>query len=215
MKTTIQVPVRGLVHPRDRKKRTFSGAYRHRIDRVLISSTWIRRRVRELARQLVGDLRLRRSSELELVVVLKGGAVFANALAREICRLGGPPVIFNYITASSYGSRTVSSGTVRIAGQIPFVRNKDILIVEDIADTGLTLARLKEYLLTERRAASVRICALLDKPSRRKRALKNRLALDYVGFRIPDIFVAGYGSDCAEHLRELPFIVAVKRRGVK
>lgn len=203
------VPVKGLVHTKDARELSRRGDLRGKISRILISSSFLQQRTHKLAEEIIRDAKKEKAGEIQVVVVLKGAAAFANMLCQEIYRCGGPPVKFNYIKASSYSNRLESSGEVKIEGHLPFVRHKDMLIVEDIVDTGLTLAKLKKYLLEERRAASVKICALLDKRARRLPHLRKGLHIDYVGFRIPDMFVAGYGIDCAEHFRELPYIVAV------
>ncbi len=207
--TRKDVPSGGLVHERDKKEMVIRKDLKKEISHVLISSTYLHERIRGLAEEIIRDARRKKAKELQVVIVLKGAAGFANILAQDIFKAGGPPIRFNYIKVSSYGKDVVSSGHVRIAGQLPYVRDKDILIVDDIVDTGLTLAKLKSYLLDERGASSVKICALLDKRARRLPELRRKLRIDYVGFRVPDMFVAGYGIDCAEHLRELPYIVAV------
>mgnify|MGYP003732145261 CR=1 FL=1 len=209
MTRPVRVPRNGLVAPGDRRERRVPARVRGQIERLLISSSCIRARVRQLAAAIAAEARRSGRPELHLVAVLKGAAAFATDLAAEVFRAGGPPVRFNFIKASSYGNATVHHGEVKIEGQIPYARGKDLLIVEDIVDTGLTISRLQRYLERERKAASVRICALLNKPDRRLPALRKSLRLDYCGFDIPDLFVAGYGLDCAEHLRELPYIVVV------
>ncbi len=211
IKNTI-VPVKGLVHPKDAKELSARGDLQGKISGILISSTFLQNRIHDLAGEIIRDAKKEKAEEIQVIVVLKGAAAFANMLCQEIYRRGGPPVKFNYIKASSYSNRLESSGEVKIEGHLPFVRHKDVLIVEDIVDTGLTLARLKKYLLDERRASSVKICSLLDKRARRLPHLRKGLHIDYVGFRIPDMFVAGYGIDCAERFRELPYIVAVNER---
>lgn len=208
IKNTI-VPLKGLIHAKDSKDLVIRKDLRNKISRVLISPTFLKERIHELAGDIIRDTKKSGAQDLQVVVVLKGAAAFANMLCQEIYRRGGPPVSFNYIKASSYSNKLTSSGEVKIEGHLPFVRHKDILIVEDIVDTGLTLSKLKKYLLDERRASSVKICALLDKKARRLPALRKGLHIDYVGFKIPDMFVAGYGIDCAERFRELPYVVAV------
>lgn len=208
MKNTV-VPVKGLVHTRDSRELTIRKDLKDQISHVLISSTFLYERIHRLAEEVIRDAKKEKAREIEVVVVLKGAAPFANILCQEIYKCGGPPVKINYIKASSYAAGLESSGEVKIDGSLPFVRHKDILIVDDIVDTGLTLSRLKKYLINERRASSVKICALLDKTARRLPALRKSLSIDYVGFSVPDMFVAGYGIDCAERFRELPYIVAV------
>ncbi len=206
----MNVPVNGLVHERDRHETDIRADYADQVSHVLISSTYIRRRVAELAREVIQDARAAGAPQFQFVVALKGATVFANALAQAIYWAGGPPVRFNYVRASSYGSGLASSGHVRIEGQLPYVRGRPVMVVEDIVDTGLTMQELKRYLLEERDASAVKTCTLLNKPSRRSENLKQTMEVNYIGFTIPNLFVAGYGIDCDEHLRELPFIVAVR-----
>jgi hypoxanthine phosphoribosyltransferase len=208
MKNTV-VPVKGLVHARDLKELTIRKDLKDQISRVLISSTFLQERIHELAEEIIRDAKKEKAQGIEVVVVLKGAAPFANILCQEIFKCAGPPVRMNYIKASSYAEGLESGGEVKIDGHLPFVSHKDILIVDDIVDTGLTLSKLKKYLIKERKASSVKICALLDKKARRLPALRKALHIDYVGFKVPDMFVAGYGIDCAERFRELPYIVAV------
>ena len=206
---TATVPARGLIHSKDAGKVSIREDLKCKISRVLISPTILQEKIHDLAERIIRDAKKSSAKEIQVVVVLKGAAPFATMLGQEIYMCGGPPVKFNYIKASSYSTGLVSSGEVKIEGYLPFVRHKDVLIVEDIVDTGLTLFRLKKYLLGERRASSVKICALLDKSARRIPSLRKGLRIDYVGFKIPDMFIAGYGIDCAENFRELPYIVAV------
>ncbi|MFH1664839.1 MAG: hypoxanthine phosphoribosyltransferase [Candidatus Omnitrophota bacterium] len=208
----VTIPPEGRVHAHDRGEQKIRKDLRGQISHVLISSTYLQERIRSLAKDIIRDFSDKKTGALQIVVVLKGATTFANMLAQEIFKSGGPSVRFNYIKASSYGNDIASSGHVRISGQLPYVRGKDILIVEDIIDTGQTLDRLKEYLLEERGASSVKICALLDKRARRRPELRRKLHVDYTGFKVPDMFIAGYGIDCAEHFRELPYIVAVNER---
>jgi hypoxanthine phosphoribosyltransferase len=131
-----------------------------------------------------------------LVSVLKGSFVFAADLARALAL----PVRIEFLGVQSYGSGTVSTGAVQITQDLTHpIEGQDILIVEDIVDTGLTLAYILS-LLRARGARSLKVCAFLDKPSRRR----VEVPVDYVGFTIPDVFVVGYGLDHAEQYRNLP-----------
>lgn len=207
----VKVPPRGLVHVADRKKLPCIEHFGQAISHVLISSTCLKQRIRCLAKDIIRDAGRVRAQELQFVIILKGATVFANELARQILANRGPPVKFNYITVSSYGNETSSSGRVRIGGEIPSVKDQALLIVEDIIDTGLTISTLRDYLLNERQAASAKVCTLMDKPSRRLPDLKDKIRTDYVGFEIPDLFVVGYGLDYAELFRELPYIAVMSR----
>src|SRR5215213_3828050 len=154
----------------------------------------------EIARDYAGGTPL-------LIGVLKGAYIFLSDLARSIdMRLG-----VEFMAISSYGSGTRSSGEVRIVKDLDVpVDGRDILIVEDIVDTGLTLSFLIGS-LHQRGAKSVRLAALLDKHERRERDVK----IDYCGFQIPDAFVVGYGLDYAERYRNLPYIAVIKDPGLK
>ncbi|MDH7500939.1 MAG: hypoxanthine phosphoribosyltransferase [candidate division NC10 bacterium] len=169
------------------------------IKEVLFSQEQIAQRVRELARQITADYR---GKELTLICILKGAAIFWADLSRQI----ELPLVSEFVAISSYGDRTTSSGAVKFDYDLTHsIEGKEVLIIEDIIDTGRTTAYLKENFLT-RRPASVRLCALLDKPSRRE----VEVAIDYIGFRVPDDFVVGYGLDFAQKYRNLPYIATLK-----
>jgi len=170
------------------------------VDRVLISQEELQKRVRELGAQVSADYR---DLNPLLLCVLKGGFLFLADLSRALTIRHG----VDFMAISSYGNSTVSSGVVRILKDLDTdITDRHVLIVEDIIDTGQTLAYLLENLRV-RQPASVRICALLTKPARRQVPLQ----IDYVGFEIPDEFVIGYGLDFAEDYRNLPFIGVLKR----
>jgi hypoxanthine phosphoribosyltransferase len=167
--------------------------------RPLYSRREIRRRVRALAHEIRHDYH---GGPLVVVAVLKGAFVFAADLIREV----GLPLTVDFVGLSSYGAGTESTGHVRVTRPLSLpVEGRDVLVVEDLVDTGQTLAALRAELYA-RGARSVRICALLDKPDRRLVDLR----ADYVGFTGVRGFVAGYGIDFAERYRELPDIVSVK-----
>lgn len=169
------------------------------IDRILVTEEGIDARITELAAEINLDYAGRRPL---LIGVLRGSFVFLSDLVRKLdmyCSV-------EFMGLSSYGAQTSSSGAVQITRDLPLdIAGHDILIVEDILDTGNTLAYLVE-LLNTRRPASIRICTLLDKPSRRKKAV----SVDYVGFSIPDDFAVGYGLDYAGLYRNLPYIGVLK-----
>ncbi len=170
------------------------------ISRIHITEEQISKRVTELASEIVRD-----SGEyIHALIILKGGAVFASDLFREIARKSDIHIYHSYLKVSSYGNATESSGSVVLSHDIHEVRGRDILIIEDIIDTGATLSRLAEYLLNERGASSVRTCCLLDKESRRKPECT--VLIDYRGFPVDDLFLVGYGLDYAEQYRQLPYI---------
>lgn len=169
------------------------------IKEVLISEEDIAKKTRELGKRITEDYR---GKNLLLVGILKGAVIFMADLARTI----EIPIKFDFMAVSSYGRSSRSTGEVRIIKDLDFsVENKDILIVEDIIDTGYTLSYLIDN-LKKRGADSVRVCTLLDKPDRRKADIH----VDYLGFEIPDEFVVGYGLDYDEIGRNLPYVATLK-----
>ena len=167
---------------------------------VLITEEQIRAKTRELGQQISRDYA---GKDLLMVCVLKGAVAFLADLMREIT----VPHEIDFMAISSYGASTESSGVVRILKDLDTnIEGRNVLIVEDIVDTGRTLHYITENLKT-RRPKSVRVCTLLNKPSRRQ----IELALDYVGFDIPNKFVIGYGLDFAEIYRSLPYIGVLKQ----
>ena len=163
------------------------------IEKILVDREAIAEKTKELGRKISQDYE---GKELILVGVLKGGFMFLADLVREITI----PVEMDFISVSSYGASTKSSGVVRIIKDIDIsVDRKHVLIVEDLVDTGLTLKHLKE-LFNTRGPASVKVCTILDKPSRRK----VEIDVEYEGIIIPDEFVVGYGLDYAGKYRNLP-----------
>lgn len=165
------------------------------IKRVLISEEEIRSKVRELGELITEEYR---NKDLFVIGILKGSIVFLSDLIRNI----SVPLQMDFMAVSSYGTSTHTSGVVRILKDLETdIISRDVLIVEDIIDTGLTLSYLKENLLT-RNPASLKVCTFLDKPSRRRVPLTP----DYNGYEIQDEFVVGYGLDCNENFRNLPYI---------
>ena len=161
----------------------------------LITADEVARRVRELGAAIAQEYADR---PLTLVGVLRGATLFLADLARAI----DLPLVIDFVTMASYGQGTESSGAVRVVQPaMTDLRGRDVLIVEDIVDTGLTLVALIEY-LRGFQPRTVRVCTFLSKPARRRVAA----SLDFVGFEIPDRFVVGYGLDYAERYRNLPYI---------
>lgn len=206
---TVLVPERGLIHASDKRTVRCSCDGGDRVMRVLISPIHIERRVSSLAERIARDLRQAQVSEIRLVVILKGAFVFATELAHRLSASHGLQPESNYLVASSYGDGARSSGKITVSGDVPLAKGRPLLVVEDIVDTGLTLAAVKDYLLEEKRAGSVKVCALMDKPAHRLPALLDKTRPEYVGFEIPDVFVAGYGLDYRELHRELPCVAVV------
>jgi len=165
------------------------------IQEILFTPEQIADRIQELGQQITREYT---GKDLVLVGILKGAVPFIADLMRSI----ELPLVYDLMAVSSYGASTKSSGTVRILKDLDLaIEDRDVLIVEDIVDTGLTLQYLIESLKT-RRVKSIKVCTLLDKPSRRKKAIQP----DFNGFVIPDVFVVGYGLDFNERYRNLPFI---------
>jgi hypoxanthine phosphoribosyltransferase len=155
--------------------------------------------VEQLARQISTDYAGRRPV---LVGVLKGAWVFLADLARRL----SVPVQVDFVMLSTYGMRTHTSGEPVLKLDVSLdLAGRDVLVVEDVVDTGTCIPWLLEH-LRGKRAASLRLCALLDKPAHRRRPV----TIDYLGFTVPDVFVVGYGIDCREDCRELPFVGAVE-----
>ncbi|WP_110461104.1 hypoxanthine phosphoribosyltransferase [Ruminiclostridium sufflavum] len=170
------------------------------IERVLISKGELDRQAEELGRRISEDYA---GKELVIIGVLKGGFIFLADLARKITI----PVDLDFMSVSSYGDSSKSSGVVKIIKDVDTnIGGKHVLIVEDIIDTGLTLNHLVELLKT-RGPLSVKICAALDKPSKRKANVQ----VDYKGIEIPDEFVVGYGLDYAGKYRNIPEVCILKK----
>ena len=169
--------------------------------REMISEEKVDERIRELGRQISEDYA---GKQIHLICVLKGGVFFMCELAKRI----NVPVSMDFMSVSSYGSGTVSSGVVRIIKDLDEpLEGKDVLIVEDIIDSGRTLAYLIEV-LKQRGPKDIRLCTLLDKPERR---VKKQVTVDYTCFTIPDEFVVGYGLDYDQKYRNLPYIGVVEQ----
>lgn len=169
-----------------------------RID-VLISEEEVEKRISELGKIISEEYE---GKEIHMICVLKGGVFFMCQLAKHIT----VPVTMDFMSISSYGDDTSSSGVVKIIKDLDEpLEGKDVLVVEDIIDSGRTLSYLME-ILEKRKPNSMRLCTLLDKPDRRVREVH----VDHVGFEIPDEFVVGYGLDYKQRYRNLPYIGVVK-----
>jgi hypoxanthine phosphoribosyltransferase len=169
------------------------------IAEILIGTEELQAKVAELGRQISEDYRGRNPL---LICLLRGAVVFLS----DLIRATDIPLEMDFMAISSYGDSTESSGVVRLMMDLKSnITGRNVLIVEDIVDTGRTLAYILDNLRT-RRPADVKVCALLSKPSRREAPVE----VDYLGFEIPDKFVVGYGLDYAENYRNLPFIGVLK-----
>lgn len=167
--------------------------------RVLLTEEEVDDRIQSIGDQINKDYA---GKEVHLICVLKGGSFFMCELAKRIT----VPVSLDFMSVSSYGSATKSSGVVKIVKDLDeTVKGKHVIVVEDIVDSGRTLSYLLE-MLRDREPASLRLCTLLDKPDRRVVDIN----VDYTGFQIPDEFVVGYGLDYAQRYRNLPYIGVVE-----
>ncbi|NLW46019.1 MAG: hypoxanthine phosphoribosyltransferase [Firmicutes bacterium] len=171
------------------------------IQEIILTPEQIRNQIKELGLKISSDYQ---SDPPLLVGILKGALPFLADLMRSITI----PVIYDLMAVSSYGASTKSTGTVRIIKDLDIViENRNVIIVEDIVDTGLTLQYLVEN-LRSRKPKTIKVCTLLDKPSRRVAPIQP----DYNGFEIPDVFVVGFGLDYAEKYRNLPYIGVLKEK---
>lgn len=167
--------------------------------RVLLSEEEVDKRIRELGEQISKDYA---GEEVHLICVLRGSVFFTCELAKRITI----PVSIDFMSASSYGSNTISSGVIKMVKDLedPLI-GKNVIVIEDIIDTGRTLSHLLK-IFQERNPKSLRLCTLLDKPDRRVADVD----VDYTGFQIPDEFVVGYGLDYDQKYRNLPYIGIVE-----
>jgi hypoxanthine phosphoribosyltransferase len=190
----------GAMTIRERAGRVEAPHQYDRIGEILIPGEDIQRRVAELGAQISRDYA---GGVPILVTILRGGVVFLADIIRTL----EIDHEIDFMMVSSYGfAETRSSGAVRILADLSMnIEGRDVIIIEDIVDTGLTLSYIREILET-RRPSSLRVCALLDKKARRVKDVK----VDYIGFEIPDKFVVGYGLDYGERYRNLPHIIAIK-----
>ncbi|MBM4426686.1 MAG: hypoxanthine phosphoribosyltransferase [Chloroflexi bacterium] len=173
--------------------------YKDVLAEILIEADALQQRVRELGEQISNDYR---DTELLLICILRGGVPFMVDLSRNI----SIPHMMDFMAASSYGvGRRESSGSARVTLDLQTdIRNKNVLLVEDIVDSGHTIAAVLQMLET-RQPQSLKVCALLDKPERREA----HVPIHYLGFSIPNKFVFGYGLDLDEYYRNLPFVGVV------
>ncbi|STO31505.1 Hypoxanthine-guanine phosphoribosyltransferase [Fusobacterium necrogenes] len=168
--------------------------------KTLLTRKEVEKRIKELAKELEKDYQGR---EILVIGLLKGSVMFMTDLIKEI----NLPIVIDFMSVSSY-SGTTSTGVINVLKDIDVdVKDKEVLIIEDIIDTGLTLSYVKK-MLQKRGAKSLKICTLLDKPSRRTAEIKG----DYIGFKIPDEFVVGYGLDYDQYHRNLPYIGIIVKK---
>jgi hypoxanthine phosphoribosyltransferase len=171
----------------------------YKIDRTMISEIEISQRVKELASEIEHDFD---NEPIILIIVLKGSFVFAADLIREM----KGDINIDFISVSSYSDQTETTGKVKLLKDLDAdITNQNVVVIEDIIDSGLTLHFLRDHLQMHK-PKNIKICTLLDKPERRRVDMK----VDYVGFVIPDEFIVGYGIDYAQKFRNLPYIATVK-----
>lgn len=169
------------------------------IKEILLSEEQLKNKVKELGKRISDDYK---GKDLVIVGVLKGSVVFMSDLIREITI----PCNIDFMAVSSYGNSTETTGVVRILKDLDYqIEGKNVIIVEDIIDSGVTLKYLLNY-LNGRKPSSLEIVSLLNKPERRK----VELTVKYIGFEVPDFFLVGYGLDFAEGYRNLPYIGVLK-----
>ncbi len=173
---------------------------RNDIEKILITESEIQEKIKQLGEQISRDYK---GKNPVLICILKGGIVFLSDLMRNI----STPVELDFMSLSSYGDSTKSSGVVKIKKDIDVdITNRDVIIIEDIVDSGLTLKYLNEY-FKHHNSASIKICALLDKPNAHQIDIK----IDYLGFEVGNEFVVGYGLDYSQKYRNLPYIGILKK----
>jgi len=172
---------------------------KHHVE-VMIDEQTVDKRIAEIGAKISEDYK---GKNVHMICVLKGGVFFMCELAKRV----SVPVSMDFMSVSSYGSGTKSSGVVKIVKDLDEpLAGKDVLVVEDIIDSGRTLSYLLKN-LQSRKPASLKLCTLLDKPERR---VVDDVRVDYTGFEVPDVFVVGYGLDYDQNYRNLPYIGAVK-----
>lgn len=184
----------------DRLENNMNNTLHPHIEKILVSKEEIENIIEKISDKINSDYK---GEELVVVVILKGSLVFASDLIRKI----NVPVTLEFMRVSSYGSGTSTSGFINIKQDLEDdISGKNVLIIEDIIDSGNTLYRLKKV-LSERNAKTCRICTLLDKPERRTTDVE----VEYMGKAIPNEFVVGYGLDYNENYRNLPYVGVLKR----
>ncbi len=197
----IQIPENGIVAFDEKMivPKDFSNDF----DRILISKKCLALRLEALADQIAADYK----DEIFAAVILKGAVIFFSDLARALAERE-VTVRYDVMVANSYVD-TESTGEINIRLDVSDdIQGKDVLIVEDIIDTGTTLKRLQQYFLEERQVNSVKICAFMDKKARRQVEVN----VDYVGFEVPNHYLVGYGLDFNQHYRSLPYVAVLHQR---
>ena len=219
--SVIRIPEEGIPETKNEKS-LFSGVpakKRDKIDKILIPEAYIKGRIKALAQDVCREYQ--NTDELYLVTVLQGAFIFASDLGREMYRtigLKGPEIKFDFIKAVTYGEEIKESEEserkVRIELKPKNLKGKNVILIEDLVDQGFTLWKIKQHLLEKENLNSLKVCVLfnkvLKKPTREVREIKEKLAIDYLGFEIPDRWIAGYGIDAGGDFRHLPYIITVR-----
>jgi len=200
---TVSVPPEGI-KVADEKEPRVRSKYRHEVEKVLITKKALDARINGLANEIKNAIS--KDSEITCLVVLKGGMFFAADLIRALDEKSRLKTKLDFIRCSSYGNRASSSGVVSMY-DFGDIEGKNILLIEDIVDSGKTLKKLQDYL--KKKGKQFKTCVLLDKGSAR------HIRVDFVGFKIPKVFVGGYGLDYAGMFRGLPEIVVIKKELLK
>ena len=175
------------------------------VERILFTEEEIALRIDQLGKQITQDYKSKVNSENPLLAVgiLRGATIFFSDIVRKI----DLPVEFNFISMSSYGNESVSTGKVQIREDLGFnIHNREVLIIEDIIDSGNSISALKEN-FRKMNPSDVKLCAMLNKPARRV----TEVEIDYCGFDTPDEFLVGYGLDFAQRYRNLPYVGVLKK----
>lgn len=217
----INVPIEGIQdfeEKEDKIRKKYQNLYSdNRFKSLLIPEKSLQKRIHNLAQLIIKDYE--KKDRIDFLIVLKGAFIFGADLGREIYRISEIEVIFHTVKLSTYQNEIKGKG--EISRQVKFeleptdIEKRDIIIVEDIVDQGFTINALLDYLLTKKKVNSIKICTLLlkklDNPSKEvKQSRKNiESHLNFVGFTVPDIWVAGYGIDASNDFRSLPFIIGV------
>ncbi len=200
---TVVVPDEGIRLPNEPEPK-IREKYANELEKVLITKGCIKERVKALAGEI--ENAFRNAGEITCVVVLKGGMFFAADLIRALDEQSNLRTRIDFIKCSSYGAKSYSSGNVNIF-QVDTIEGENMLLIEDIVDTGNTLKVLQQFLLDK--SKNLKTCVLLDK------GIAKGVSIDFVGFRIPRVFVGGYGLDYAGMYRGLPEIVVIKKELLK
>ncbi|MHA1775772.1 MAG: phosphoribosyltransferase [Promethearchaeota archaeon] len=215
----IEVPLQGVID--HRRPETYEQILSsqlskdERFSRLLIPPDVIKHRIQELAAEIIKDNI--ENPKFNLLMVLTGAFMFAADLGREIFRQNGPDIQYFTMKLSTYRKEIKKVGeTIRevdIQLDCGDIEGEHVIIVEDIIDQGFTLSELQKFLIEEKKAASVKICTLLykrlEQPTQEVKEIRTNLNIDYIGFTIPDVWVAGYGIDSGDDFRQLPFVIAV------